>query len=201
MGLCGAAARDAARERAVRSSLGFLFCIVCATVLAAPAQARVDIQVDLSSQTMQVSAADGEFSWPISSARAGFSTPRGTYGVERMEAMHLSRKYHNSPMPHSLFFRGGYAIHGTYATASLGQPASHGCIRIAPENAAALYEMVRAEGATITIRGTAPGFEPVAQRTYARQSEPFADDLSIWGNDAVTAKARYRRWMNNPNAY
>ena len=176
------------------------FAVFAFLVATAPAQARVDIQVDLSSQTMDVSSGEGTFSWPISSARAGFSTPRGSYGVERMEAMHRSRKYHNSPMPHSLFFRGGYAIHGTYATAYLGQPASHGCIRIAPENAAALYEMVRAEGATITIHGTPPGFEPVAERAYARRPDPFADDLSFWG-DEPAARTRYRRWMNTPDAY
>lgn len=79
------------------------------------AQARVRIHVDLSSQTMHVSSASGDYVWPISSARSGFSTPRGTYGVQRLEAMHRSHKYHNSPMPHSIFFKGGYAIHGTYA--------------------------------------------------------------------------------------
>jgi hypothetical protein len=129
------------------------------------AEARVQIQVDLGQQTMHVSSAEGEFDWPISSARSGFRTPRGTFGVKRLETMHYSRKYHNSPMPHSIFFAGGYAIHGTYATGSLGRPASHGCIRIAPENAAVLYQLVRQEGARIAINGTAPD----TGRTYARR--------------------------------
>ncbi|MDX7952074.1 L,D-transpeptidase [Lichenihabitans sp. Uapishka_5] len=127
------------------------------------AEARVRIAVDLGSQTMRVSSASGDYLWPISSARTGFNTPRGTYGVQRLEAMHRSHKYHNSPMPHSIFFKGGYAIHGTYAVGALGQPASHGCIRLAPENAAALYQMVRQEGAQIAINGTAPA----PQRVYA----------------------------------
>lgn len=137
------------------------------------AEARVAIRVDLPSQTMYVSAASGDYAWPISSARLGYRTPRGTFGVQRMEVMHRSRKYHNSPMPHSLFFSGGYAIHGTYEIAALGQPASHGCIRIAPENAAALYQMVRAEGGSISIQGNAPASEHryaerAARRAYAR---------------------------------
>ena len=49
-------------------------------------------------------------------------------------------------MPHSIFFRGGYAIHGTGAVKNLGRPASHGCVRLAPKNAALLYSMAREVG-------------------------------------------------------
>ena len=70
---------------------------------------------------------------------------------------HFSHKYHMSPMPYSIFFAGGYAIHGTYSTGSLGRPASHGCVRLAPGNAETLYHMVQAEGARITIYGSPPG--------------------------------------------
>ena len=121
------------------------------------------IHINLANQTMHVESREGDFTWPISSARSGFVTPRGTYGVQRLEAMHYSRKYHNSPMPHSIFFSGGYAIHGTYATGSLGAPASHGCVRLAPGNAATLYQIVRSEGARIAISGA-----PAASPHYAR---------------------------------
>jgi lipoprotein-anchoring transpeptidase ErfK/SrfK len=60
--------------------------------------------------------------------------------------MHYSSKYENSPMPHSVFFRGGYAIHGTNYVKRLGRPASHGCIRLAPSNAATLYKLIRRHG-------------------------------------------------------
>lgn len=129
-----------------------------------PAQARVSIEVNLATQTMHVASATGDYVWPISSARAGYRTPHGSYGIQRMEVMHRSHKYHNSPMPHSLFFTGGYAIHGTYSTAALGRPASHGCIRIAPGNAAALYRMVAAEGGRISITGAVPDYSHYAQR-------------------------------------
>jgi len=49
-------------------------------------------------------------------------------------------------MPYAIFIWGGYAIHGApgAAEAKLGQPASHGCIRIALPNAQLLNELVRA---------------------------------------------------------
>ncbi len=135
------------------------FIAFAAALLIAPmaAQAKVRISVDLSSQRMNVQSESGaSYSWPISSARSGYVTPRGTYHPTSLQTMHRSRKYHNSPMPHSIFFNGGYAIHGTYATGALGSPASHGCIRISPANAATLFSLVRAEGAVINISGSAP---------------------------------------------
>ena len=46
-------------------------------------------------------------------------------------------------MPYSIFFLRGYAIHGSYETKYLGRPASHGCVRLHPANAAALYSLVQ----------------------------------------------------------
>ena len=63
-----------------------------------------------------------------------------------MYVRYFSKKYHNSPMPHSIFFRGGYAIHGTTSIKSLGRPASHGCVRLHPSNAATLYSLVKQAG-------------------------------------------------------
>ncbi len=138
---------------------------------ATAAEAAVNIEVDLSHQTMQVTSGNGETHvWPVSTARKGFVTPRGHYRVQSLQAMHYSRKYHNSPMPHSIFFKGGYAIHGTYATGSLGAPASHGCIRLSPDHAAQLYQMVEAEGARISITGSVDrGNAPVLRDRDDRQ--------------------------------
>lgn len=132
-------------------------CALCCGIFSMPdADAAVLINIDLSSQTMHVSSDMGSYDWRISTARSGYRTPRGTYRPYQLLRMHYSHKYHMSPMPYSIFFAGGYAIHGTYETASLGRPASHGCIRLAPGNAARLFHMVQAEGAAITISGTPP---------------------------------------------
>lgn len=121
---------------------------------AGPAQALVRIHIDLSSQRMHVVSSSGEeYVWPVSTARRGYRTPRGAFSVKAMKRMHYSSKYDDAPMPHSIFFSGGYAIHGTYETRSLGRPVSHGCVRLAPGAAARLYEMVQREGGRIWISG------------------------------------------------
>ena len=124
--------------------------------MSAVAEAKVRVHIDLSSQRMSVTSSSGSYVWPVSTARSGYVTPRGTYAPYSLQRMHYSRKYNMSPMPHSIFFRGGYAIHGTYAVSQLGSPASHGCIRLAPGNAAALFAMVQREGASISISGSPP---------------------------------------------
>jgi len=122
------------------------------------AHATVHINIDLSSQSMHVTSSSGaDYDWAVSTGRPGHRTPTGVYHAQRMYVMVHSAKYDNAPMPHSIFFTGGYAIHGTGAVGSLGQVASHGCVRLAPENAATLFDMVKQEGATIVISGYAPG--------------------------------------------
>ncbi len=119
--------------------------------------ATANIHIDLSSQRMHVESSSGSYDWPVSTARAGYYTPRGSYAPTGLQRMHYSKKYHMSPMPYSIFFRGGYAIHGTYATGALGRPASHGCVRLSPANARLLYQIVQSEGGRISITGAPPG--------------------------------------------
>jgi hypothetical protein len=139
--------------------LAFVFACLCGlSGLQQQAAAAVSVNIDLSSQTMKVtSGKTGEsFVWNVSTGRSGFVTPRGSFKPYSLRRMHYSRKYNNAPMPHSIFFKGGYAIHGTSEVSRLGRPASHGCIRLAPGNAAKLFAMVQAEGANIHISGSPP---------------------------------------------
>ena len=119
---------------------------VSAMLFAVPAMASsIVARIDLSEQRMHVYVNGTQrYVWPVSTARRGYVTPVGSYRPQRLAVMWYSKKYHNSPMPHSIFFRGGYAIHGTYSTGSLGRPASHGCVRLHPSNAATLYSLVSA---------------------------------------------------------
>jgi lipoprotein-anchoring transpeptidase ErfK/SrfK len=117
--------------------------LFAAPALAVPVIARID----LSEQTMRVYVNGVErYAWPVSTARSGYRTPVGTYHPIRMHVMWYSHKYHNSPMPNSIFFHGGYAVHGTTDIAALGRPASHGCVRLHPDNARLLYELVSQYG-------------------------------------------------------
>ena len=71
-------------------------------------------QIDLSTQTMTVTENGSvRYQWKVSTARRGYSTPVGSYSAKSLDIDHRSRKYHNSPMPYSVFFKGGYAVHGT----------------------------------------------------------------------------------------
>mgnify|MGYP001209097355 CR=1 FL=1 len=111
----------------------------------------VQIHVDISSQSMSVDVNGWSYGrWKVSTARDGYYTPRGAWRPFALKKMHYSRKYDNSPMPNSIFFLGGYAIHATGYVKSLGRPASHGCIRLHPTNAAKLYSLVQKHGLNAT---------------------------------------------------
>ena len=112
---------------------------------------RLVAQVSISRQTMQV-LVDGRpaFAWKVSTGRKGYRTPTGSYKPTRLEEMWYSRKYDNAPMPHSVFFHGGYAVHATNYVKRLGQPASHGCVRLHPDAAADFYQLVQTFGPTNT---------------------------------------------------
>ena len=134
------------------------------------------ITVDKSAQNVSV-AVNGwtRYTWPISTARAGYVTPNGSYRPQRLERKWYSRRYNNSPMPYSIFFRGGYAIHGSYEVGHLGRPASHGCVRLHPENAATLFAMVKEHGSKdtrIVVTGTRPSV--TVHRTAKRRARRTA---------------------------
>lgn len=111
------------------------------------ASAAIEARIDVKTQKMQV-LVDGvqTYEWRVSTARKGYVTPKGDYKPQDMYKKYYSHKYHNSPMPYAIFYNGGYAVHGTNAVASLGKPASHGCVRLDTENAAKLYALVTEHG-------------------------------------------------------
>jgi lipoprotein-anchoring transpeptidase ErfK/SrfK len=140
---------------------GLLALVVMASFVvgAGAAQAtKIVVLINKVNQKMTVSV-DGaeEYSWPISTGAPGYDTPSGTFHPYRMEVTHFSQEWDNSPMPHSIFFiPDGHAIHGSYHVKYLGRRASHGCVRLAPDNASILYAMVQKAGmrnTTVIIKG------------------------------------------------
>lgn len=116
---------------------------------------KVEIVIDKQSQRMTVFVGgEKRHEFAVSTGRAGYVTPAGTFRPSSMHKMAISVKYGNTPMPHTIFFtRVGHAIHATTAIRQLGRPASHGCIRLSPENAKLLYQLVGQVGlANTTIR-------------------------------------------------
>lgn len=122
--------------------------IALALLLASPAAAeRVVIRVSIAAQKMQVFHEGRRlFEWPVSTAKPGKITPRGTFTPEFLSRDHKSRRYNNAPMPWAIFYDGHYAVHGTDQIKRLGQPASRGCVRLHPDHAKLLFKMVKAEG-------------------------------------------------------
>ena len=122
------------------------------------------INIDKTNQKMTVFL-DGveKYDWPVSTGKAGYSTPSGTYTATSMNEMWYSKQWDNAAMPHSIFFmKDGHAIHGSYEVKNLGSPVSHGCVRISPENAGKLYALVAKNGlqnTQVVLTGTTPGGE------------------------------------------
>src|SRR5215216_3058852 len=123
------------------------------------AQAKVAITVDKDNQEMTV-AVDGieRYHWPVSTGIPSYETPNGSYRTFRMEEDHFSKEFDDAPMPHSIFFtKIGHAIHGTDYEGKLGNPASHGCVRLSKANASTLYALVQEQGVlntTVTLTGS-----------------------------------------------
>ena len=124
--------------------VSFIIPLLATLLLTAQgAVASVVANIDISRQRMTITIDGAPYaSWPVSTGVNGYNTPTGSYRPYLVKRMHYSSKYENAPMPHSVFFRGGYAIHGTPYVKRLGRRASHGCVRLHPANAARLYKLV-----------------------------------------------------------
>ena len=117
-----------------------------------PAGPKVIARVDLSDQTMTVYVDEKlSYVFKVSTGRKGYGTPTGRWNAQWLSPKHRSKKYHNAPMPWSVFFHGGYAVHGTTEVRRLGRAASHGCVRLHPSNAKIFYQLVRENGKENTL--------------------------------------------------
>jgi lipoprotein-anchoring transpeptidase ErfK/SrfK len=162
------------------------------------------ININKAKQKMTVFI-DGieKYHWPVSTGRAGYSTPSGTYTATSMNEIWYSKEWDNSPMPHSIFFiKVGHAIHGSYEVKNLGKPVSHGCVRIAPENATKLYALVKANGLAnthVVLTGVTPGGEFKSARAPAQaQAHAQADPGSSF---SPLGASNYYNYYNGPQGY
>lgn len=152
-----------------------------------PAPPPVTLRVDVNLSTQRLTVYENGaaiHSWPISSGRAGYPTVTGNFSPIWMSKMHYSRKYDNAPMPHAVFFHGGFAIHATYATGMLGRPASHGCVRLSPSNAKTFYHLVGKHGRAqtrIAVHGSPKFSAPQVARTRNRPVRQPSYAAFDWG--------------------
>ena len=125
-----------------------MLTVVAAAIfmLVSGAKADVFITIDKSEQRMYVETPTDSYVWDVSTGRKGYTTPSGQFKPYVLKKLHYSKKYDNAPMPYSIFFLGGYAIHATGEVDRLGSPASHGCVRLELQNARWLYRIVKEFG-------------------------------------------------------
>jgi len=149
---------------------------------AAPSAPIVVANIDKSRQEMTVFVDGVEtYTWPVSTGIGGYSTPSGEFTTSSMNKIWYSRQWDNAPMPHAVFFtKKGHAIHATNETKKLGKPASHGCVRLSPENAETFFNLVKESGlenTQVVLTGETPGGEykitqPQPQRDNRRR-DPY----------------------------
>jgi hypothetical protein len=178
-----------------------------------PSRAELLISVDKSRQQMTVMV-DGmtRYVWPVSTGVSGYDTPSGAYKPFRMEEDHFSREWDDAPMPHSIFFtQQGHAIHGSGHVKAMGTPASHGCVRLEPRNAAILFALVRQEkmaNTRVVLSGETPVVAgvpvarraPSSQRSYSnneyQRSYGNTDDEEFTGTLSSRRQRPARGWRD-----
>ena len=159
------------------------------------------VNINKANQTMMVNL-DGvqHYEWPVSTGLRGYTTPSGSYTASSMNEIWYSREWDNAPMPHAIFFtKKGHAIHGTEETRRLGRPASHGCVRLAPENARTLFALVKAKGlenTQIVLSGETPGGEAkVASPTPSKKRVTRGREYSKFERFEVPRRLGRRAWF------
>ena len=165
----------------------------------APAGASVLVAIDKSAQQMTVSV-DGNplYTWPVSTGAPGYDTPSGEFKPFRMEKDHFSQEWDDAPMPNSIFFTmQGHAIHGSGHVKAIGTPASHGCVRLEPKNAAVLYALIKQEkmaNTRVVLTGETPNPTgmPVARRDRDQDTSVAA------GDDFTGALPPPQRYLRDP---
>ena len=170
--------------------------IVALPLAAVPASAILLIQINKATQQMTVSR-DGEllYVWPVSTGRAGMSTPSGSFTPFRMDIDHYSVQYDHAPMPHSIFFtRTGDAIHGTFEEKWIGHAVSHGCVRLSRAHAAILWDLVKQQKMANT-KVVLNGHIPLRGDALALARRALQQDKDI------AARGFRRNWNNQPVYY
>jgi hypothetical protein len=169
------------------------------TIEPQPVASTILINIDKAAQKMTVSV-DGNqrYEWPVSTGLRGYTTPSGAYTASSMNKIWYSKQWDNAPMPHALFFtKEGHAIHGTYEVKRLGKPASHGCVRLSPENAATLFALVEKTGlknTQVMLAGHTPGGEgKVASVAKTKPSSRRPSHSFKRGNNDYAESFRPRR--------
>ncbi|MDP5018442.1 L,D-transpeptidase [Anabaena sp. UHCC 0187] len=112
------------------------------------------IQIDLSKQNLI--AWEGNkpvYAITISSGKKSTPTLVGTFKIQTKLKKTRMRGtgYDVANVPHTMYYQGGYAIHGAYWHKRFGTPVSHGCVNLAPDHAKWVFNWAEV-GTTVVIQ-------------------------------------------------
>ena len=168
-------------------------------------QSKVVVTIDKGIQEMTVWVDGVEtHTWPVSTGIGGYSTPSGNFNAQSMNKIWYSRQWDNAPMPHAIFFtKKGHAIHATNETKKLGSLASHGCVRLAPKNAATLFALVKDKGlknTEVVLTGVSPGgeYKVTQPRRQPRGQDEFFDRYGYYDGPPPGRRRANRRRLFQP---
>ncbi|MGF6252978.1 L,D-transpeptidase family protein [Ensifer sp. LBL] len=107
------------------------------------AGSRGPLQIIVSKDQQSLVVYDGDAviaTSPVSTGKAGHTTPSGIFSILEKRRHHKSNIYSNAPMPFMQRLTwSGIALHGSNHVPDY--PASHGCVRLPSQFAASLYKM------------------------------------------------------------
>ncbi len=137
---------------ALADGSGFIEAKMIRRYLPAPAPAEVVedqrwIDVELTQQTLAIMRGQqAEFITLISSGTSRHPTPPGLYRIENKQAFGDMRSrpsdddpYYVESVPWVMYFDGRFALHGAFWHNRFGNRVSHGCINLAPKDAARVF--------------------------------------------------------------
>ena len=109
----------------------------------APPDGKKWIEIDISDQKLTAWQGDVPvFETVVSTGKPGWRTLPGTFAVYRKyeETRMTGPDYDTPDVPWTMYYSGGFAIHGAYWHNNFGTPVSHGCVNLRVPEAKALYE-------------------------------------------------------------
>lgn len=134
------------------------------------------IEINLAKQTLLAVEGEGPVYATLVSTGAGgmsddaeknpFVTPKGIFRVHTkhvastMDSRQPEAEFELRDVPYIQYFKDGYALHAAYWHDQFGTPRSHGCINLAPKDAAKLFGFTKPEvpegwhGASLALKGS-----------------------------------------------
>ena len=118
-----------------------------ANVLGDSASSNKKIEIDISEQRLYMKEGDSTIGTFLVSTGKWAPTPTGSFAVwtklryTRMTggSKALNTYYDLPNVPYVMYFYQGYGIHGAYWHNNFGQPMSHGCVNMRPEEAGIVF--------------------------------------------------------------